>query len=112
MSLERVKEGGEFPCSEVSGEKEDAFAASVGALEVFEAVIDNDSRDIFAGVAGEETDLGELASERNKLAAQQVAALAFRHFREGQRQVAQADIAQASVNGVDGQAQRDSDSAR
>src|SRR5208282_2838819 len=59
MSLQRVCERGEFPGSEVSGEKEDAFAASVGALEVFKAVIDHDAGNIFAGVTGEETDFGE-----------------------------------------------------
>ena len=62
MPLQRVGEGGEFPGSEVGGEKENAFAARVSALEVFKTVIDNDTRDIFAGVAGEEADFGELAS--------------------------------------------------
>jgi hypothetical protein len=102
MALQRVSKGGEFPGSEVSGEKEDAFAASVGALEVFKAVIDDYAGDVFAGVAREEADFGELASERNEFAAKQAAALALRHFREGESQVAQADAAQPSVNSVDG----------
>src|SRR6266403_5863880 len=62
MALQRVSEGREFPGSEVSGEIEDAFAASVGALEVFKSVIDDDAGDIFTGVAREEADFGELAS--------------------------------------------------
>jgi|SRR6266852_2504325 len=102
MALQRVSESGEFPGSEVSGEKKDAFAASVGALEVFKAVIDDDVGDIFAGVAREEADFGELAAERDEFAAKQAAALALRHFGEGESQVAQADATQASVNGVYG----------
>ena len=102
MAVERVGEGGELPGSEVSGEEEDAFAAGVGALEVFESVIDDDAGDIFAGVAREEADFGELASEGDEFAAKQAAAFALRHFREGESQVAQADAAQASVKRVDG----------
>ena len=52
MPLQRVREGGEFPGSEVGGEKENAFAASVGALEVLKAIIDNDARGIFDGCSG------------------------------------------------------------
>src|SRR5208337_2760550 len=102
MTLQRVSESGKLPGSEVAGEKQDAFAASVGALEIFKAVIDDDAGDIFAGVAREEADLGELASEGDEFAANQAAALAGRHFWEGKSQVAQANAAQASVNGVDG----------
>jgi len=83
MALQRVSEGGEFPGSEVSGEKEDAFAASVGALEVFKSVIDDNAGDVFTGVTREEADFGELASEGDEFAAKQAAALALRHFREG-----------------------------
>jgi hypothetical protein len=102
MSLQRVSEGREFPGSEVSGEKQNAFAASVGALEIFKAVIDNDAGDIFAGVAREEADFRKLASEGDELAANHAAALALRHFREGESEVTQADATQASVNRVDG----------
>jgi hypothetical protein len=102
MALQRMSEGGEFPGSEVSSEKKNAFAASVRALEVFEAVVDYDAGDIFAGVAREEADFGELASEGDEFAAKQAAALAGRHFREGESQIAQADVTQASVKRVDG----------
>ena len=54
----------------MSGQKEDAFAASVGALEVFETVIDDYARNILAGVAGKEADFGELAPEGDKFSAQ------------------------------------------
>ncbi len=97
-----MSECGEFPGSEVGGEKQNAFAASVRALEVLKAIIDNDARDIFTGVAGEEADFGELASKRNEFTANQAAALARRHFGEGESQVAQADATQASVRNVDG----------
>jgi hypothetical protein len=96
----------------VGGEKENAFAASVGALEVFKAVIDDDAGDIFAGVAGEEADFGELASERNEFSANQTAALALGHFGEGEREVAHANAAQAPVKRVDGQPEGDADGAR
>ena len=76
MALQRVREGGEFPGAEVSGEKKDAFAAGVGALEVFEAVVDDYAGDILASVAGEEADFGELAAEGNEFSAKQAAALA------------------------------------
>jgi hypothetical protein len=102
MTLQGVSESGEFPSSEVSGEKKNAFAANVSALEVFKPVIDDYAGDIFAGVAREEADFGELASERNEFAAKQAAALARRHFGESESQVAQADATQASVNRVYG----------
>ena len=68
----------------MAGEKEDSFAASVGALVVFKAVIDDDARDIFARVAGKEADFGELASEGDEFSAKQAAAFALRHFWEGE----------------------------
>jgi hypothetical protein len=83
MAVERMGEGGEFPGAEVCGEKEDAFAAGVGALEIFESFIDDDAGGIFAGVTREEADFGELASERDEFAAQDAAALTLRHFGEG-----------------------------
>ena len=83
MTLQRVSEGGEFPGAEMAGEKQDPFAASIGALEVFKSVIDDYAGDIFAGVAREEADFGELASEGDEFAAKQAAALALLHFREG-----------------------------
>ena len=97
MSLQRVGEGGEFPGSEVSGEEEDAFAAGIGALEVFEAVVDDDARDIFAGVAGEEADFGELASEGDEFAAKQAAAFALRAYR-GRRESDCAGLRGADVH--------------
>jgi hypothetical protein len=97
-----VSESGEFPGTEVGGEKQNAFAASVSALEIFKAVIDDDARNIFAGVAGEQADFGELASEGNEFAANQAAALARRHFREGESQIAHGNATQAPVNSVDG----------
>src|SRR5208337_5106685 len=107
-----MKEGGEFPGSEVAGEKQNALAASVRALEIFKALIGNDAGRVFAGVAREEADFGELASEGDEFAAQQAAALGRRHFREGESQVAEADAAQASVDEVDDEAESDSLCAR
>jgi len=102
MTVQRVSEGGELPGSQVSGEKQNAFASSVRALEVFKSVVDDDAGDIFSCVTREEADFGELASEGDEFAAKKAAALALRHFREGERQVAQADATQPSVNGVYG----------
>jgi hypothetical protein len=96
----------------VSSKKENAFAAGVGALEVFKAVVDDDAGDIFTGVAGEKADFCELASERDELAAKQAAALALRHFREGDSQVTESDPAQASVNRIDSQSKGNADGAR
>src|SRR5208282_5875929 len=112
VSLQRVSEGGDFPGSEVSGEKQNSFAASVGAFEVFKAIVDHGARNVFTGVTREEAHFGELASEGNEFAANQAAALVLRHFGKGEGQVADADATQASVNRVDGQSQRDSDGAR
>src|SRR5208337_2907502 len=102
MALQGVGEGGKLPSAEVSGKKQNAFAPCVGALEVFKAVVDDYARDIFAGVAGEEADLGKLASEGDEFAANQAAALARRHFGKSESQIAQADPAQASVNRING----------
>ena len=80
--MQRVREGGKFPCPEVSGEKENAFAAGVGALKIFEAIVDDDLRNIFARVPGEKADFGELAAEGDKFSAQQFAAFARAAFPE------------------------------
>jgi hypothetical protein len=77
MALQRMREGGELPGAEVSGEKKNASAASIGALEVFKAVIDDYAGDIFSGVTREEADFGELAAEGDEFAAKQAAALAL-----------------------------------
>jgi hypothetical protein len=97
-----VRESREFPGSEVCGEKQNAFAACVGALEVFKAFIDDYARDILARVTGKEAEFGELASEGYELAAKQPATVALRHFREDQSQVTQAYATQAPMNGIDG----------
>jgi hypothetical protein len=101
MAVERAGEGAELPGSEVSGEKQDAFAALVGAFVVFEALIDDRTRNIFTGVTGEEADFGQLTPERDELSAKQAAAIGIRDFREGESEVAEADATQASVNCVD-----------
>jgi len=95
-------EGGEFPGPDVPGEEEDAFAAGVRALEIFESVIDDDPGDVLASVAGEEADFGELAAQRDELAAQQASAFALGHFRKRKLKIAQADTPQSTVKGVDG----------
>src|ERR1017187_8868343 len=102
MALQRVSEGRDFPGSEMSGEKENAFAPSVGALKIFKAVVDDDAGDIFARVARKEADLGKLPPQRNELSAHDAATLVRRHFGEGQSQVAESDSTQASVGSVDG----------
>jgi hypothetical protein len=67
----------------VSGEKENAFAASVGALEIFEAIVDDDAGDIFARVARKKANLGKLPPERNELSAHDLATFVRGHFGEG-----------------------------
>src|SRR5258708_4186122 len=102
MAVQRVSEGGELPGSEVASEKKNSLAAGISAFEVLKAVIDDHLGDIFASVAREEADFSELASERDEFAAEKAAALALRHFGEGESEIAQSDAAQASVHGVDG----------
>jgi hypothetical protein len=111
MTLKRVGEGGEFPGPDVSGEKEYAFAAGIGALEVLKALVDDYAGNIFASEAGEEADLGELASEGYEFSAKQAAAFGWRHVGEGDGKVAEADATEASVDGVDGEAEGDPDGA-
>jgi hypothetical protein len=89
----------------MSGKKQNAFPASVGALEVLKAVINDDAGNIFASVAREETDFGQLAAKGDKFAAQQAATLTLGHFREGESQIAQADATQTSVCGADSQSE-------
>jgi hypothetical protein len=92
MALQGMGEGGKFPSADVSGKKENTFAASVGAIEIFEAFVDHDARDIFFGVAGKETEFGELASEGDEFSAK-------------------ANAAEASVDGVDCEAEGDAKGA-
>jgi hypothetical protein len=112
MPLQGVSEGGKFPGSEVSGEKQNAFATSVSALEVLKSVIDDDTRDIFAGVAGKKADFGKLASEGDEFAANQAAALARRHFGKGETQIAEADATKAPVNRIDSEPECNSNGTR
>jgi hypothetical protein len=86
----------------VSGEKEDAFAARIGALEVFKAVINDDAGNIFASVTREEANFGKLAPERNELPAKQAASLVLGHFRKRKSQIAQTHTAQAAIDRIDG----------
>src|SRR5208282_1668972 len=102
MTLQRVKESREFPGSEMSREKQDALAASISALEVFEAVIDNNARNVLRGVTGKQADFRKLASQGDELSPNQAAPLALGHIRKGNRQIAQADPPQPSVNRIDG----------
>ena len=106
--MQGMGEGGEFPGAEVSSQKQNAFAAGVGALEVLEPVVDYDAGDVFARVAGEKADFGELASERNENTAQDAASLAATHLGEREGEVAHADSAQASVKQVHHQPEGDS----
>src|ERR1700689_5496268 len=102
MTVERVRESGELPGSDVSGEEENAFASRVGAREVFESVIDDGAGEIFAGVAAEDADFSELAAQRDEFAAQQAPAFGLGHFREGEGKILQTDAAQPTVKCVDG----------
>ena len=61
---------------------------AIGAFVVFEAVVDDDAGDIFFGVAWEEADFGELASEGDEFSAKDAATFARRTCREGERQIA------------------------
>jgi len=111
MALEGMGECGKFPGTNVSGEKEDTFAPSVGAFEIFKAFVDHDAGDIFFGIAGKETKFGELASEGDEFSANDAAAIGFGHFREGDGQVAKTDAAEASVDSVNGERESDADGA-
>ena len=91
-----------WPCKEWAKAESSHAAAGHRAVVVFEPVVDDNPGDIFAGVAGEQTDFGKLAAQRDKLSAQKTAALAFRHFWESKFEVAHADGAEAAVNVVDG----------
>jgi hypothetical protein len=88
MALQGVSEGGKFPGSQMSGQKQNAFAPGIGALEVFEAVIDDHACDIFFRVSREEADLSELTSEGNEFSANYPALLAWVHLGKGEREVA------------------------
>ncbi len=93
-------------------QKQNAFAAGAGALEVFKTVVHDDAVDVFAGVTREQAELGELAAEGDVFSAKNTAAIARVHFGEGEGEVAHADAAQSSVNEVDDEAEGDAFGAR
>ena len=91
----------EFPRSQVRGQKQHAFAARQGALEVLESVVDHDLADILTGVLGEKTDFRQLASEGSKNAPEDPGALTAALLRKCQREVAHAHPPQPDVQQVD-----------
>ncbi len=57
-TIERVGEGGEFPCADVTGEIEDTFALLSASQEIFVAVQDDELFDVFPGVFGKAREFG------------------------------------------------------
>src|SRR3954466_9589718 len=112
MTVKGVCESGKLPAAKVTCEEKRSLATRESAFEVFEAVVDDNLCHIFARIAGEEADLGELPPQRDVLPAKRAAALAHRHFRKGQGQIPHADSAQSSQKNVHQQAKADADRAR
>jgi hypothetical protein len=96
----------------MSGEEENAFAASGGAFVVCEPVVRDDFGDVFAGVGGEETDFGELTAQGDEFSTGDATTLGIGHFGKGQREIPHANRSKASVDVVDQQPNADSDGSR
>jgi hypothetical protein len=101
--MQRVREGGKFPCAEMASEEKHTFAARHRLLVIFHPVVDNNIGDIFPSVGGELAELGELASQGDELSAKDSPALVKRHCWERERKIAQPDRAQARMKMENGE---------
>src|SRR3989442_9218237 len=81
-------------------EEQHPFASGESPLEVFESLIYDCFADVLAGVLGKQTDFRDLAAERGKYAAKNLAALVGSFFGKRQRQISFADAPQFSVHQV------------
>src|SRR5664279_6580401 len=64
MALQRMKKRSNLPSAKMPGEEEHALAALFGGVEILEALVNGDFRDVVRCVAGEEAELSEQSSQR------------------------------------------------
>src|SRR5581483_227332 len=86
---------------------QDASAALLGGVEVFEAVVNNDLLDVLTRVARKHADFRELSPQGREFAPQNPATLGHRLFGKGDLQVAHADAPKLGMKKVDDLRQRD-----
>src|SRR5436305_1868275 len=100
-------EGGQLPASQMPGQKQHPFFSGECVLIVLQPVVLNDLANVFSGVAREKAEFRKLATQRNVLPAENASAIAQRHFRECQFEIAHADAAKASMKEINNQAESD-----
>src|SRR5579871_5775545 len=94
-----------LPAAEVCGQEQHSLATSVSPLVVLEPVVDHDLVDVFRGVAGELTQLGELSAQGSEDSAQNAGSLGLTFCRKRHGEIAHADFAQAKMQKIDNAAQ-------
>src|SRR5947208_480893 len=103
-----MRESRELPRTQVSGEKQNSFAAGQRALEVFESFVHDRFADVLARVFGEQADFGNLAAKRCEYPAQNFLSLPPALFRKRQLQVAHAHTPELGVQEIDSPGNRNS----
>src|SRR5260370_3895197 len=94
------------------GQEQQALTVSQRAFVVFEAFIDDDLADVFAGVATIQADLSQLAAEGSEYSTKNVGAFFAALLRKREFQIAFANAAQLSVQEVNDPGERDPGRAR
>ena len=112
MPVQRVREGGKLPRSQMAGKKQHSLAAGERVLVIFEAVVDDYLGDIFQRITWEKANLRELASKGNVLSAKNAAAFVRGHFRKSDREVTHPDFAEPAMEAKDGEPYSDAGGAR
>jgi hypothetical protein len=112
VAVERMSEGGKLPAAEVRGQEKNALGAGVGALVVFESVIDDDLFDVVGRVFGKLADFSELAAERGEDPAKDAGAFGLGFFGKGHGEIAHTNAAQFAVEKVDDLGEADADGPR
>src|SRR5260370_42600134 len=90
------------------GQEQQALTVSQRPFVVFEAFIDDDLADVFAGVAAIQADLSQLAAEGREYSTKNFGAVFAALLRKRQFQIAFANAAQLSAQEVDGPGEPDS----
>jgi alkylated DNA nucleotide flippase Atl1 len=108
MAIQRVRKRGKLPSTQMSSQKQHAFAAREGPFEILKAFVNHHFADVFGGVFRKKTDLSRLPSQGGENSAQNLLAFAAAFFRKREFQVAHAHPAQFSVQQVNGPGDGDS----
>src|SRR5215472_12936268 len=109
MAVQRMKKRADFPAAKVSGDKEDAFAASFSLSKVFKTIVHRNSFNILLGVSRKKTEFGHLPAQVAIDLAQDFFLLLPGFVGKGDSKIAHAHAAQPRITGIGRKAYTDAE---